>query len=134
MGDPFNATSSEWLETAWSNFERACRAIKFEDYAQVVFYAHQTVETAIKAYLTSKGYKVLHTHDLKVLVEEAIKLSLKIDIKSRDLEELSMHYFATRYPDARRRLKIPKEYYTRKVALKFLNLAYKILTLVEEEL
>ncbi|MHA1582160.1 MAG: hypothetical protein ACTSYM_06690 [Candidatus Baldrarchaeia archaeon] len=45
-----------------------------------------------------------------------------------------MHYFATRYPDARRRLKIPKEYYTRKVALKFLNLAYKILTSVEEEL
>jgi len=81
MEDPFNATSSEWLETAWSNFERACRAIKSEDYTQVVFYAHQTVETAIKAYLTSKGYKVLHTHDLKVLVEEAIKLSLKIDIK-----------------------------------------------------
>ena len=134
MEDPFDASSSEWLETAWSNFERACRAIKSEDYAQTVFYSHQTVETAVKAYLTSKGYKVLHTHDLKILVEEASKISLKIDVESKDLEELSMHYFATRYPDARKRLKIPKEYYTRKVALKFLDLAYKILILVEEGL
>lgn len=132
MTDPFDATSSEWLETAWSNFERACRALRAEDYIQAVFYSQQTVETALKAYLTSKGYKLLRTHDLKVLVEEAKKLSLRVNVKDRDLEELSVHYFTTRYPDARKRFKISEDYYTRKLALRFLDTAYKILISVEE--
>lgn len=57
MSDPFSSVSNEWLEDAWNNFERACRGIRAEDYMQAVFYSHQTIEAALKAYLVSRAIK-----------------------------------------------------------------------------
>ncbi|GEM_PF-2406910 len=121
----------EWLETAWSNFERACRGFRSQDCAQCVFYAHETIEAAFKAFLLKKGIKPLRTHDIAYLYEHVINLGLELTISKDIFRELTKHYYATGYPDARRRLGISPEYYDRDIAMRFLELAFKVLQKVE---
>ncbi|RLE88807.1 MAG: hypothetical protein DRJ49_04455 [Thermoprotei archaeon] len=78
----------EWLETAWSNFERACRGFRSQDYAQYVLYAHQTIEATLKVFYLKKGIKPLGTHDIAYLYELVINLDLGLSISKEEFHKV----------------------------------------------
>ncbi len=110
---PFINDYYDLLETTWSNFERACRGFRHQDYAQCIFHAHQTIEADFKAFLVKHGLKLLKTHDLVLIYEYARKYNFKLTLNKDELRELTKHYYATRYLNVRKRFKIDQKFATK---------------------
>ncbi len=113
---------AEWIESSLSELERAIRCLKLGDYPYACFHAHQAAEHALKAFLLSYG-NFLKSHDLQKLIERAKKYNLVIKVSRKDIERLTIHYYASRYPNARRRYGVS---YTEEEAKKSIEIASSI--------
>ena len=85
-----------WVELAQRNLKRAENAMEVPDYAEAVFWCHQAVEFALKAYVLWKGELPLKTHNLARLANQA---GLGDAFPRHELAELSPYYSISRYPD-----------------------------------
>jgi len=85
-----------WVELAQRNLKRAEDAMGVPDYAEAVFWCHQAVEFALKAYVLWKGELPVKTHNLLKLVRQA---GLEDAFPRHELAELSPYYSISRYPD-----------------------------------
>ncbi len=85
-----------WLELAQRNLERAERAMSFPDYPEAVFWCHQAVEFALKAYVLFRGKLPMRTHNLSKLMRQA---GLEDVLPKHEIAELSPYYSISRYPD-----------------------------------
>ena len=85
-----------WMESAQRNLRRAEDAMKALDYAEAVFWCHQAVEFALKAFILWRGELPIKTHNLARLAEQA---GLRDVFPAHELSELSPYYSISRYPD-----------------------------------
>jgi len=100
----------EWLEYAKSDYEEAISALNRNAFKEVCFHAQQFCENLLKAILIKKGM-FIPIHDL---VELACEVNIEESMLLNKLSKLTIHYYASRYPDAARRAMIKYDLNTAK--------------------
>ena len=58
----------------------------------------EAVERYLKGYLVAKGWKLIKTHDLSVLVSESISRDIRFNSFAPLADELTRDFFAQHYP------------------------------------
>ena len=112
-----------WYESAKKNLIRAKKAYDEEDYEAASFWAHQTVEFALKAFIVFTGKLPPRSHNL-IRLHESVKF--QIDIDHQTLSELTPYYSISRYLDIF--MGIPSVH--KNTAKKFIEFAETVLTKV----
>ncbi len=92
----------EWAEFADRDKEEAEAAFQRSSWAEACFHAQQACEKLLKAFLLTKGI-FMPIHDLGRLAEEASRFVGELEELKEDLKRLTVHYYASRYPNAARR-------------------------------
>lgn len=85
-----------WLKQARSDLKFARLALANEFYAQACFIAQQCAEKALKSLLFKRGAKVILTHSIAKLCQEA-RMNGRLLEKAKLLDQ---YYLSSRYPDA----------------------------------
>ncbi|MCD6368661.1 MAG: HEPN domain-containing protein [Thermoproteales archaeon] len=134
----FDKFAKKYFEEALRDFERAKRALSFNDYPQAIFYAQQSVEKAVKAMLEARK-KVVYNHgpELISLLIDVFReeWSSELDIVVEALEYLTEYYTRSRYPFLLRGEVIsPSDIINADIAKKGLMLAEKALDVVDNVL
>jgi len=111
----------DWLEYAEEDRREALDRFSHGKWRETCYHAQQAIEKVLKALLIKIGIFV-PTHELTELikiVEEKYKTKmLDATVSVEEIRKLTLHYYASRYPDAIRRLKIKYNEETAKNALK----------------
>jgi HEPN domain-containing protein len=92
----------EWLQYAKSDYEEAISALDKNSFKEARFHAQQSCENLLKAILIKKGI-FIPIHDLSELAREVNIEELMLLNK---LFKLTIHHYASRYPDVARRAMI----------------------------
>ena len=100
----------EWLEYAKSDYEEAISALNSNAFKEACFHAQQSCENLLKAILIKKGM-FIPIHDL---MELACEVNIEESMLLNKLSKLTIHYYASRYPDAARRAMIKYDLNTAK--------------------
>ncbi|MHA1609694.1 MAG: HEPN domain-containing protein [Candidatus Njordarchaeales archaeon] len=116
-----------WFETAKINLRRAERAFNAEDYEECAFWAHQTVEFALKVLIIFLGESPPKTRNLRRLYESVRK---KISLDEQLLAELTPYYSVSRYPDIF--MGVPNVH--KNTAKKFLDFAKEVIRIIGEKI
>jgi HEPN domain-containing protein len=100
----------EWFQYAKSNYEKAISALNRNSFKEACFHAQQSCENLLKAILIKKGM-FIPIHDLMELARE---VNIEESMLLNKLSKLTIHYYASRYPDATRRAMIKYDLNTAK--------------------
>ena len=100
----------EWLQYAKSDYEEAISAFNRNAFKEACFHAQQSCEKLLKAILIKRGM-FIPIHDLSELARE---VGIEEPILLNKLSKLTIHYYASRYPDAARRAMIKYDLNTAK--------------------
>jgi HEPN domain-containing protein len=100
----------EWLQYAKSDYEEAISALDRNSFKEACFHAQQSCENLLKAILIKKGM-FIPIHDL---VELAREVNIEEFMLLNKLSKLTIHYYASRYPDSARRSMIKYDINTAK--------------------
>jgi len=119
-----------WLEEGIEDFQRAKKLIELNDIKAAYFFLQQAVEKILKALLLKKSI-FIKSHDISLLYDYISKeyniFNKKLSKEEIDtLKSLTIHYSASRYPNARIRFRIPKEFYSD------VDRARRVLSIVEK--
>jgi HEPN domain-containing protein len=100
----------EWLQYAKGDYEEAISALNRNSFKEACFHAQQSCEKLLKAILIKRG-TFIPIHDLSELARET---GIEEPILLNKLSRLTIHYYASRYPDAARRAMIKYDLNTAK--------------------
>jgi len=100
----------EWLEYAKSDYEEAISALNRNSFKETCSHAQQSCEKLLKAILIKKGI-FIPIHDLMELARE---VNVEEPTLLNKLLKLTIHYYASKYPDTTRRTKIKYDLMTAK--------------------
>jgi len=91
--------AGEWFERAKHDLESVKLIVNANGYADTaVVLLQQAVEKYLKGYLIGKGWKLIKTHNLKQLLDEAIKYNSQFG-NFHDLAiDLTEYYIEEKYP------------------------------------
>ena len=118
-----NMRAEQWFEKAQHDLFTVKTIIDTKGYADVgSVLLQQAVEKYLKGYLIDKGWKLVKTHDLKYLLDQAIVYNESFQDYYELMDILTGHYFEERYPlfDSEITLEELKNNY--KKVIKFLEL------------
>lgn len=102
MDDNNRIKSFEWYEKGKHDIEAVKILIEKGGPSDVTgVLLQQAVEKYLKGYLINKGWKLRKTHDLKVLLDEAIKYDSSFSQYYDVLDVLTQYYLEERYPFGR---------------------------------
>lgn len=74
--------AKEWFKKAEHDFDAVQDILKGSGHPDVAgVLLQQSIEKYLKGYLISKGWKLVKTHDLKQLLDEAVKYNLEFNLK-----------------------------------------------------
>ncbi|MEI7481030.1 MAG: HEPN domain-containing protein [Elusimicrobiota bacterium] len=91
--------AEEWFEKAKHDFESARLIIENEGYPDIsAVLLQQAAEKYLKGYLISRGWKLVKTHDLKLLIDEAVKYDSGFGDFYDLADELTQCYISDKYP------------------------------------
>lgn len=89
----------EWLKIAKKNLEEAeflfSNRRPTED---VVYFLQQAAEKSLKGYLIYQGWKLQKIHDIRTILEEAVKFDKSFEAFIPIAAQLTEFYFKSRYP------------------------------------
>ena len=105
--------SGDWkelLQYAKSDYEEAISALNRNAFKEACFHAQQSCEKLLKAILIKRG-TFIPIYDLSELARET---GIEEPILLNKLFKLTIHYYASRYPDAVRRAMIKYDLNTAK--------------------
>ena len=99
MNENNKTRAGEWFEKARWDFEAAQVLLQYGGHPDpVAVFFQQAVEKYLKGYLIARGWKLIKTHDLKLLIDEAKKHDVGFE-KFYDLaDRLTKHYIDEKYP------------------------------------
>ena len=86
----------DWLRQAENDMQWAQCSMAGGFFAQTCFVAQQAAEKALKACCQARGFDVIRSHSLFLIVKE-LGINGKLEQYAR---ELDIYYIAGRYPDA----------------------------------
>lgn len=89
---------SDWLKIARKDWTVMFYMIEKKELTYVGFFLQQSLEKYIKAYLLNNGWKLIKTHSLEKLLDEAIKYNQSLQEFKELCEIVSSYYFIERYP------------------------------------
>ena len=135
LRDENRSAVRRWHEAALHDLELAELLAERGFYSDACFYAQQTAEKALKAFLRARGLSPWG-HRVEELLRAAAEEGLDVaDLLSPDrigqVKSLSDQYLAPRYPDFRERMGLRLEDYTRERAQTLIELAREVLRRVE---
>jgi len=89
----------EWLKIAKKDLEEAeflfANRRPSED---VVYFLQQAAEKSLKGYLIYHGWKLQKIHDIRTILQEAVKLDRSFETFIPIAAQLTEFYFKSRYP------------------------------------
>lgn len=88
----------EWLGFAEKDLGRVIRALHENDPEIAGFFLQQAVEKFLKAFLLSKGWKLVRTHNLAALLDEADSHNASFGGFRLVCHDISLYYLDSRYP------------------------------------
>jgi HEPN domain-containing protein len=88
----------DWLRIAEADWRRARRMMEDNDAAAAGFFLQQSVEKFLKAFLLSKGWRLVRTHDLEALLNDALPHFDALEEFRDECIKISGYYMAERYP------------------------------------
>ena len=119
--------ANRWLRQAeydWQQAERLCRE---GVYSYAAFFAEQSAQKSLKAFLFSRGRRLVAIHSVGELAREAARIDSSLASLIDSAKRLDRHYLTSRYPDALPEPAIPAEVYTREDAEEAVSIAQSIL-------
>ena len=126
----------EWFNEGIEDYERTKRLVNMNDVKAAYFFLHQCIEKILKALLLKKGI-FIKTHNISILYDQALRQYPELSRMSSDevmlIKNLTIHYAASRYPNARIRAKLPEDIYSDKAEiLKVLQVIERFINLCKE--
>lgn len=100
MADDPLAYTREWLALAETELGRMHRGFRDHDPGQAGYYLQQALEKFFKAYLIAKGWRLVRTHELKDLLNEAVRYDPELRDYDQLCETVTKWYMADRYADS----------------------------------
>ncbi|QOJ79301.1 HEPN domain-containing protein [Infirmifilum lucidum] len=94
-----------WVVYARRDRVEAHNAVERGSWSEACFHAQQSCEKLLKALLIKEGV-FMPVHDLGRLAEEASSRVVELVELVESLGKLTVHYYASRYPDAATRFSI----------------------------
>lgn len=94
----------DWLLIARKDMSRVQCMLDMEDPEAAGFYLQQATEKYLKAYLLSKSWRLKRTHDLELLLNDAVIHDPSLEEFRPLCQEVSDYYMVERYP-----LSVPTE-------------------------
>lgn len=88
----------DWIEKAEKDFNRIKNRLEEGDIEDAAIHLQQALEKYLKGYLLFKGWTLTRTHNLRVLLDEAIRFNSNFVQFQRLCEEVTTYYFEDRYP------------------------------------
>ncbi|MDI6736046.1 MAG: HEPN domain-containing protein [bacterium] len=88
----------DWFKKAKRDLERVNRRMQEKDIEDAAIHLQQALEKYLKGYLLSKGWKLKPTHDLKELLDEAVKFNSDLEQFYDLCLEVTPYYIEERYP------------------------------------
>jgi HEPN domain-containing protein len=128
-----DAESRRWLEQAQYDLKTSQWNAKGELFAPACFWAQQAAEKAAKAYLYSRGERLITGHSVAELLEKCKAHDEEFDSLITIGAFLDRFYIPTRYPNSLPS-GIPAHAYRQKDASEAIELAQKILKFVSERI
>lgn len=102
MNENNRIKAGEWYERAKHDLVSAELIIKAEGYADTALVLlQQAVEKYLKGYLISKGWKLVKTHNLKHLLDEAEKYNNQFERFGNLMDKITGYYIEIKYPFSR---------------------------------
>jgi len=99
MNENNKIKAGEWFEKAKHDMETVKLIIDSSGYPDTAaILLQQAAEKYLKGYLISKGWKLVKTHDLKQLLNEAVKYDERLEKYYDLLERLTRYYAEVKYP------------------------------------
>lgn len=89
-----------WMQQAEQTFARAQHNYNGGFYAGACFECQQAAEMALKAFLYSRGERLVRTHSVEELRQRCETYEPDFAAVSREAKKLDRLYLTTRYPDA----------------------------------
>ena len=89
---------ADWLRIAEKDLTRVEYLLNGEDSEAAGFYLQQGLEKLFKAFLLSKGWKLIRTHDLEVLLNAAVGYNPSVEPFRPACQKITGFYLMERYP------------------------------------
>lgn len=90
----------DWLVKGTKDLHRVDVLLADGDTEGAAFHLQQALEKYLKAWLLSKGWKLVRTHDLPTLLNNAIVFDAGLDRFRATLERVTEYFTLARYPFA----------------------------------
>jgi HEPN domain-containing protein len=91
--------AKEWFKKADHDLDAIADILNGSGHPDVAgVLLQQAVEKYLKGYLISKGWKLVKTHDLKLLLDEAVKQNQAFNNYYDLLDIITEYYFEEKYP------------------------------------
>lgn len=104
------------------------------DFAYACFFAEQSAQKSLKAFLISQGRRFITTHSVGELAKEAAGFDKSFEALIDGAKRLDRHYLSSRYPDALPEPAIPAESYVKEEAEEALAVARGIFEAARREI
>ena len=108
--------AARWLRQAEYDLRQAEQLLAGGVFSYAAFFAEQAAQKALKAYLLSRGRRMVAIHSVGELAREAAALDSRFASLIEPGGRLDRYYLTSRYPDALPEPAIPAEVYTRQDA------------------
>jgi len=105
-----------WLRQAEYDLTQADRLLKDGVFSYAAFFAEQSAQKSLKAFLLARGLRFVAIHSVGELARQAAGLDSRFAPLVAQGQRLDRHYLTTRYPDALPEPAIPAEAYIREDA------------------
>ena len=108
--------AERWIRQAEYDLEQARRLRDEGVYSYAAFFAEQSAQKSLKAFLIARGMRFVPIHSVGELAKEAAALETRFAPLIDSGKRLDRHYLISRYPDALPAPAIPAEAYVREDA------------------
>lgn len=88
----------EWFKKGQGDIERVPRRLQENDCEDAAFHLQQAVEKYLKGFLIARGWPLRKTHNLSVLLDEAVKFLPELERYRSLCQQASALYVEERYP------------------------------------
>lgn len=92
--------AKRWFDQAAYDLKLASTLLKRRVFSYACFFAEQSSEKALEAFLYSTGKRYIFEHSIQKLVQECAKVHKKFASIASHGQNLDKYYVTTRYPDA----------------------------------
>ena len=126
--------SERWLKQAEYDLKQAQKSLEDQSYSYACFFAEQSSQKSVKAYLMFKGQRYINIHSVGELLKEASDLDKTFQSLIDSGKKIDRHYLASRYPDAVPEPAIPFESYVKDDAQEAVNIAREIFEMCKKRI